>query len=72
MNTQKWAEEIVTGFRSSTQTKRIRMRLYLFIPSTRVLAIIALKNYLALDCEIAAIDLGRGDQLAPEYRVLNR
>jgi glutathione S-transferase len=47
------------------------MKLHLFTPSTRVLAIIALKNYLALDCEIEAIDLGRGDQLAPEYRVLN-
>jgi glutathione S-transferase len=47
------------------------MRLYLFPPSWRVLAIVALKNHLALDCELKPIDLGRGDQLAPEYLVLN-
>lgn len=47
------------------------MKLYLFAPSTRVLAIIALNNYLALDCELVPIDLGRGDQLAAEYRALN-
>src|SRR5215470_17180759 len=47
------------------------MRLYLFPPSWRVLAIVALKNHLALDCEIKPIDLGRGDQLAPEYLALN-
>ena len=38
------------------------MRLYLFSASTHVLAIMALKNYLALDCESEEIDLGRGDQ----------
>jgi glutathione S-transferase len=47
------------------------MKLYLFPPSTRVLAIVALKNHLGLDCEIKLIDLGRGDQLAPEYLALN-
>jgi glutathione S-transferase len=47
------------------------MRLYFFPISTRVLAIVALKNYLALDCEINPIDLGRGDQLTPEYLALN-
>jgi glutathione S-transferase len=47
------------------------MRLYLFPPSTRVLAIVALKNHLALDCELNPIDLGRGDQLTPEYLALN-
>jgi glutathione S-transferase len=47
------------------------MKLYLFPPSTRALAIIALKNHLALDCEFETIDLGRGDQLTPEYRDLN-
>jgi glutathione S-transferase len=36
-----------------------------------VLAIVALKNHLALDCELKPVDLGRGDQLAPEYLVLN-
>jgi glutathione S-transferase len=47
------------------------MRLYLFPPSTRVLAIVALKNHLALDCELKPIDLGRGDHLAPEYLAVN-
>ena len=47
------------------------MKLYLFSPSSRALAIVALKNHLALDCELKPIDLGRGDQLAPEYLALN-
>src|SRR5215472_7721203 len=47
------------------------MRLYLFPPSARVLGIVALKNFLGLDCELKPIDLGRGDQLAPEYLALN-
>jgi glutathione S-transferase len=47
------------------------IRLYLFPPSTRVLAIVALKNHLALDCDIIPIDLGRGDQLTSEYVALN-
>jgi glutathione S-transferase len=47
------------------------MKLYIFPLSGRVLGIVALKNYLALDCEVRAIDLGRGDQLTPEYLVLN-
>jgi glutathione S-transferase len=47
------------------------MKLYLFAPSARALAIIALKNHLALDCEVQPIDLGRGDQLCPEYVALN-
>ena len=47
------------------------MKLYLFPPSTRVLAIVALKRHLGLDCELDPIDLGRGDQLTPEYLALN-
>jgi glutathione S-transferase len=46
------------------------MKLYIF-PTGRVLAIVALKNYLALDCEVQPIDLGRGDQLTPQYLALN-
>jgi hypothetical protein len=30
-----------------------------------------LKNYLALDCDLKPVDLGRGDQRAPEYVSLN-
>jgi glutathione S-transferase len=47
------------------------MRLYLFPPSTRVLGVVALKNHLALDCELNPIDLSRGDQLTAEYLALN-
>jgi glutathione S-transferase len=47
------------------------MKLYIFPPSSRVLAIVALKNHLALDCEVQPIDLGRGDQLSPQYLALN-
>ncbi len=47
------------------------MKLYIFPLSGRVLGIVALKNHLALDCDVQAIDLGRGDQLTPEYVALN-
>ena len=47
------------------------MKLYLFEPSARALGIVALKNYLALGCELRPIDLGRGDQLTPQYVALN-
>lgn len=36
-----------------------------------VCGIIALKNHLARDCKFRPIDLGRGDQLTPEYLALN-
>jgi glutathione S-transferase len=49
----------------------LNMKLYIFPPSSRVLGIVALKNHLALDCELNPIDLGRGDQLTPEYLALN-
>ena len=47
------------------------MKLYLFPPSPRVLGIVALKNHLALDCELQTIDLGHGDQLTAQYVALN-
>lgn len=47
------------------------MRLYLFPPSSRVLGIVAIKNYLDLECELVPVDLGRGDQLDPAYVALN-
>ncbi len=47
------------------------MKLYIFPPSGRVVGIMALKNHLALDCEVLAINLGRGDQLTPQYLALN-
>jgi glutathione S-transferase len=47
------------------------MKLHLFPPSGRIVGIVALKNYLALDCELKPIDLGQGDQREPEYVSLN-
>lgn len=47
------------------------MKIHLFPPSGRVIAVVALKNCLALNCELKPIDLGRGDQRAPEYVSLN-
>jgi hypothetical protein len=38
------------------------MKLYAFLPSTRVLAIMALKDHLEIECEVQAIDLSKGDQ----------
>lgn len=49
----------------------VEMKLYLFPPSARALAAVALNHYLALGCEMQPIDLGRGDQLTPEYLALN-
>jgi glutathione S-transferase len=46
------------------------MNLYVF-PTGRTVAIQALNNYLALDCEVRPIDLGSGDQHTPEYLALN-
>ena len=47
------------------------MKIHVLPPSGRVVGVVALKNYLALDCELKPIDLGRGDQRAPEYVSLN-
>jgi glutathione S-transferase len=47
------------------------MKIHMFPPSRRVVGIVAVKNYLALDCDLAPIDLGRGDQRTPEYAALN-
>src|SRR5580704_12989098 len=47
------------------------MRLYLFPPSSRSLGVVALKNHLALECELVPVDLSRGDQRAAEYVAIN-
>jgi glutathione S-transferase len=47
------------------------MKLYVFPPSGRIVGILALRSHLALDCEVHAIDLRRGEQLAPQYLALN-
>ena len=46
------------------------MKLFVF-PSGRALAIMALRDHLQIDCEIEAVDLGRGDQRTPEYAARN-
>ena len=46
------------------------MKLFVF-PSARALAVMALRNHLQIDCEIEAVDLGRGDQRTPEYAARN-
>ncbi len=47
------------------------MKLYVLPPSPRALKVIALKNHLDLNCEIHLVDLGKGDQLSPEYIAMN-
>jgi glutathione S-transferase len=47
------------------------MKLYLFPPSGRVVGIVALKNHLALDCDVEPVDLSRGDQRTAEYGARN-
>jgi glutathione S-transferase len=47
------------------------MKLYVLPPSPRALKVIALKNYLDLDCEMHLVDLGKGEQLNPEFVAMN-
>ncbi len=47
------------------------MKLCAFSPSARVLAIMALKDHLEIECEVQAIDLSKGDQRKPEYAAQN-
>ena len=47
------------------------MKLHVLPPSPRALKVIALKNYLGLECEMHIVDLGKGDQLTPDYIAMN-
>jgi glutathione S-transferase len=47
------------------------MKLYVMPPSPRAFKVIALKNHLGIECETQFVDLGRGDQLTPEYAAQN-
>jgi len=47
------------------------MRLFIFPPSARGLAIVALNDYLRTECEIVPIDLSKGDQRTPDYATKN-
>jgi hypothetical protein len=42
--------------------KAYQMKLFIFPPSARVLAVVALKDCLDIDCEVVPIDLSKGDQ----------
>ena len=39
------------------------MKIHVFPLSGRVVGIVALKNYLALDCDLEPVNLGRGEPL---------
>jgi glutathione S-transferase len=47
------------------------MKLYVLPPSPRAFKVTALRNHLGLDCETQIVDLGKGDQLTPEYVAMN-
>jgi glutathione S-transferase len=47
------------------------MKLFIFPPSSRALAIVALKDHLNIECEVVPIDLSKGDQRTPEYAARN-
>lgn len=47
------------------------MKLYVLPPSPRAFKVIALKNHLGIECEMQIVDLGKGDQLTPEYIAMN-
>jgi glutathione S-transferase len=47
------------------------MILHVFPPSPRALKVLALANHLKLDFETRIVDLFKGDQLKPEYAMLN-
>jgi glutathione S-transferase len=47
------------------------IKLYVFPPSSRALAVIALGDHLKIGCEIHPIDLSKGDQRTTEYAAMN-
>jgi len=47
------------------------VKLYVTPPSPRAFKVIALKNHLDIECETQFVDLGKGDQLTPEYATMN-
>ena len=47
------------------------MKLYVLPPSPRARKVMAVHNYLALECTIQLVDLSKGDQSTREYLALN-
>jgi glutathione S-transferase len=47
------------------------MKIFIFPPSSRVTALVALAKHLEIACELVSIDLGRGDQCTSSYAAMN-
>ena len=47
------------------------MKIYVMPSSPRAFKVIALKNHLGIECETQFVDLGKGDQLTPEFAAMN-
>jgi glutathione S-transferase len=47
------------------------MKLHILPPSPRAMKVVALKNYLQLDCEIRVLDYFRAEQTSPKFAVVN-
>jgi glutathione S-transferase len=47
------------------------IELYVFPPSPRAFKVMAVANHLGLDCVQHMVDLGKGEQRAPDYAALN-
>jgi glutathione S-transferase len=60
-----------SAVRATAWREWVPMKLYVLPPSPRALKVIALKNYLGLDCEMQLVDLSKDEHLAPAYGLLN-
>ena len=47
------------------------MKLHIAPPSPRAIKVVALKNYLGLECEIRVLNFSTGDHTTPEFAALN-
>jgi glutathione S-transferase len=47
------------------------IELFVFPPSPRAFKVMAVANQLGLDCPLRIVDLGKGEQKAPDYAALN-
>jgi glutathione S-transferase len=47
------------------------MKLHVFPPSPRAIKVIALKNYLGLECQVRVLDFFKEEQKSPEFAALN-
>jgi glutathione S-transferase len=47
------------------------MKLHIAPPSPRAIKVVALKNYLGLECDIRVLDFSKGDHMTAEFAALN-